>query len=309
MAIFSFNGQDLKRLLTGGCRCLNSNRQQLNDLNIFPVPDGDTGTNMVLTMRGAISLLHNHLNNSKDLHYAARLAAQGAIRSAHGNSGVILSQIFNGLAQGLTDKKEAEAKDLSLALDMARQLAYEAVQNPLEGTILSIIKACAQFSQEQDYSQPTDLGEFFHKIVEISLHTLLATTPIDAGGLGLLYIFKGMLAVIEGKNLTTKTIEIPQNFEYYRSDEPSQENFPYRFCTEFLLSDRLLNPESIKREIATYGDSIVIAQDEKFTKIHIHTNVPLVLQRFFNSISPSCQYKIEDMCRQRLHRLPKNTPT
>jgi fatty acid kinase len=282
------NGRQLQKLAQAGLVWLDQNHQHVNALNVFPVPDGDTGTNMLLTMRSA----YGSVQNSDDLHVGktAEQLAHGALMGARGNSGVILSQIWRGLAKALKDKETFNATDLAEAFQAASDTAYGGVMKPVEGTILTVIREGA--SEAADAAQKSlDLRFMLERVLERCRQALERTPEqldilkqagvVDSGGQGLVYIFEGMLRYVHGKMNGLHVTAVSSNNigpthtisaqELAMPDGGTIEN-PYD--VQFILLGDNLNVNEVRNRIDAMGDSTVVVGDETTIKVHIHVEDP-----------------------------------
>lgn len=283
----TIDGLFLKNMFISGANNLENNKNLVNSLNVFPVPDGDTGTNMSLTMSSAVKEINNAKDNS--ISVISELAANGSLMGARGNSGVILSQILRGFAKAL--KKEAKINSVSLAnaLLEGSKTAYKAVMRPTEGTILTVIRECAEYGVTIA-EKTTDLISFLEEVVNQANRTLDKTPDmlpvlkqanvVDAGGKGLVNIFNGMLYYLT----TNKIIQIAE--EPGKTEAPiekarfEEEDIEYGYCTEFFIKGKSMNLEFYKNAIMGMGDSLIVVGDENLIKVHIHTNNPgLIIEK------------------------------
>ncbi len=314
MALTKLNGLVLKKMIIAGANRLNEKRQIVDALNVFPVPDGDTGTNMSLTALAAAKEAEKI--NSLSISEVAKAISNGALRGARGNSGVITSQILRGFSKGLEGLEEADVKELAQALQQAVKTAYKAVMKPKEGTILTVAKACAD-SASKMAETTQDIDVFLQKIIEDGNAMLLQTTEmlpvlkqagvVDAGGKGLLYLLEG---AFESRNSieVLKTAEPSQNqtenFEALASVENTSITFGY--CTEFFILVNNVEEkvvQNLKTYLATIGDSIVCVSDEELIKIHVHTDHPgLALEKAL-LIGELSGLKIDNMRQQHTNRI------
>ena len=275
MALTKLNGLILKKMMIAGANRLNENKHIVDALNVFPVPDGDTGTNMSLTALAAAK--EGEKVNSLSVSEVAKAISNGALRGARGNSGVITSQILRGFAKGLQGLEEANTKEIAQALQQAVKTAYKAVMKPKEGTILTVAKACAE-SALKAAETTEDIDVFLQKIIEDGNAMLLQTTEmlavlkqagvVDAGGKGLLYLLEGAL---QSRN-SIDVIKIEEDVQtphenFLASVENTSITFGY--CTEFFIL--LKNAEekivqNLKTYLATIGDSIVCVSDDDLIK-------------------------------------------
>ena len=295
----------LKNMFISGANNLENNKILVNSLNVFPVPDGDTGTNMSLTMNSAIK----EMNNAKDdnIFAIADRVANGSLMGARGNSGVILSQILRGFAKALKNEEKINSITLANAFMEGSNTAYKAVMRPTEGTILTVIRESAEYGMKIA-KQNTDLIYFLQKVVDQADKTLEKTPEmlpilkqanvVDAGGKGLLFILKGMLYY-----LTTNTIiELIEESEQVKDEVEKiifdETEIKYGYCTEFFIKGKLMDPEAYKKMIIDMGDSIVVVGDKNLIKVHVHTNNPgLIIEKGLELGSLS-KIKIDNMREQ-----------
>ena len=314
MALTKLNGLILKKMMIAGANRLNEKKQIIDALNVFPVPDGDTGTNMSLTALAAAKEAEKI--NSLSISEVAKAISNGALRGARGNSGVITSQILRGFSKGLEGLEEVDTRELAQALQNAVKTAYKAVMKPKEGTILTVAKACAD-SASKIAETTQDIDVFFQKIIEDGNAMLLQTTEmlpvlkqagvVDAGG-------KGLLCLLEGAFESRNSIEVlktaeplqnqTENFEALASVENTSITFGY--CTEFFILVNNVEEkvvQNLKTYLSTIGDSIVCVSDEELIKIHIHTDHPgLALEKAL-LIGQLSGLKIDNMRQQHTNRI------
>ena len=312
MALTKLNGLILKKMMIAGANRLNENKHIVDARNVFPVPDGDTGTNMSLTALAAAK--EGEKVNSLSVSEVAKAISNGALRGARGNSGVITSQILRGFAKGLQGLEEANTKEIAQALQQAVKTAYKAVMKPKEGTILTVAKACAE-SALKAAETTEDIDVFLQKIIEDGNAMLLQTTEmlavlkqagvVDAGGKGLLYLLEGAL---QSRN-SIDVIKIEEDVQtphenFLASVENTSITFGY--CTEFFIL--LKNAEekivqNLKTYLATIGDSIVCVSDDDLIKIHVHTDHPgLALEKAL-TLGELSGLKIDNMRQQHTNRI------
>ncbi|NDO46823.1 DAK2 domain-containing protein [Clostridium sp. MD294] len=314
MALTKLNGLILKKMMIAGANRLNEKKHIVDALNVFPVPDGDTGTNMSLTALAAAKEAEKI--NSLSISEVAKAISNGALRGARGNSGVITSQILRGFSKGLQDLEEADTKELAQALQQAVKTAYKAVMKPKEGTILTVAKACAD-SASKIAETTQDIDVFFQKIIEDGNAMLLQTTEmlpvlkqagvVDAGGKGLLYLLEGAFESrnsIEVLKIAEPSQNQSENFEALASVENVSITFGY--CTEFFILVNNVEEkvvQNLKTYLATIGDSIVCVSDEELIKIHVHTDHPgLALEKAL-LIGQLSGLKIDNMRQQHTNRI------
>lgn len=277
------DGQTLKSLTEAGKIWLEHNYKTVNDLNVFPVPDGDTGTNMLLTMQNAYREIAD--TNSTHAGEVARKIAHGAIMGSRGNSGTIMSQIWTGFSQALKDQALLDVPSLKLGLRAASDKAYQGVQSPVEGTILTVIREIAEAAER--YEDSDDLTVFLEYLVAAgwaAVHKTPQLLPIlkeagkvDSGGTGLMYIIEGMLKSVRGEEMISlKTDLEPQTDEFQAAIEalPLFEGQAYNYDVQFIIKGEGLNVAKIKADIEAMGDSGVIIGSDTLVKVHIHVDDP-----------------------------------
>jgi DAK2 domain fusion protein YloV len=272
-------GQGLKHLLEAGLAWLDHNHQSVNALNVFPVPDGDTGTNMLLTMRSAYDEVAD-----EDLDHVGRVAqriAHGALMGARGNSGVILSQIWRGFARKLEELPSFDAHQFAIAMREASETAYKGVVKPVEGTILTVIRQAAEMAEIVAQTDE-DLGVVFAQVVN-RCHQAVAETPrllkvladagvVDAGGQGLTLILEGMVRHIRGEAIgvvVEPAVEAPA-----LTPPPHTGDEEYNYDVQFIIKGQDLDVEAIRDAIDAMGDSTLVVGDSSMIKVHVHADNP-----------------------------------
>ena len=285
MEITKIDGHILRKAFILGANELEKNKEYLNELNVFPVPDGDTGANMAMTAYAAAVEVEKLDTN--DIHAVAKAAASGSLRGARGNSGVILSQLFRGFAKGLEGKKEIDAKGLSEAFVKASEAAYKAVMKPKEGTVLTIARALADASVEA-VARKDDIRRMLKRMI-IYAYKVLAKTQfmlpelkeagvVDAGAQGFLYVIEGTLKSISVKDEDAKLTIPSKATTTVTTVAPSNMNIEFGYCTEFIIETKNKKVETIETELKKFldaiGDSIVVVGDGNIVKVHVHTNNP-----------------------------------
>lgn len=276
----SCNGQQLRKLTQAGLATLDENHRKVNDLNVFPVPDGDTGTNMLLTMRSAYERIQD--NQEQHVGKMAQEISHGALMGARGNSGVILSQIWRGLASSIKDKETFDARDLAAALREASDTAYKGVMRPVEGTILTVIREGAE-EAEETLGKSRDLRFLLARVVERSQQAL-ARTPemlpvlkqagvVDAGGQGLVYILDGMLRYVYG-DIPAQVAEAPAVEVPAQVKAAPTEGIENPYDVQYILMGKDLDLSEVRTTIDAMGDSTVVVGDEKHIKVHVHVKDP-----------------------------------
>lgn len=282
------DGHGLLMMFSAGVKCLADNKDMVNSLNVFPVPDGDTGTNLYLTMTSAL----NEAEKKKDTSVGkvADAISMGSLMGARGNSGVIFSQLMRGLAKQLHDKQTASASDLALALENASEMAYKAVMKPVEGTILTVAKAIGKAAVKAIKDGKKDLADMLFSALEAG-KSALAKTPemlptlkeagvVDAGGQGYIFFLEGALSAIcdmpleMPKSASQVTVITGPGSQEVAHVEGSEKAIEFRYCTEFILRGEGIDQEAIKEKIGVLGDCMLVVGTSETVKIHIHTNNP-----------------------------------
>jgi DAK2 domain fusion protein YloV len=275
----NIDGIQLRNMIISGANNLENNKGTVNALNVFPVPDGDTGTNMSLTMQLAVKEIMAVRNI--EVQSVAAAAANGSLMGARGNSGVILSQIWRGFAKALKNQKSMDVKVLANALMEGSNTAYKAIMKPTEGTILTVIRETAEYAvkvSENFENSVLFLEEIIEKANSVlgrtkeMLQVLKNAGVVDAGGKGLIYIFEGKYHLLK----TGEIIQLKAVTESEAEERPvfREEKIEFGYCTEFFIKGRELRPEKFREEIMPMGDSLLVVGDEKLLKVHIHTNNP-----------------------------------
>ena len=305
----------VREMFEGGALNLENNINLVNSLNVFPVPDGDTGTNMTMTMTSSVKEMSAVEENRMDL--VCQALAKGALRGARGNSGVILSQIFKGMASVLGDSDEVTTKIFARALKAGSDSAYDAVTYPKEGTILTVIRLVAQYSVKIS-SKKSNFEEFFKLILTKGAEVLDATPDmlpvlkkagvVDAGGKGLLLILEGMYNVLTGvkmeKTAETEAVSLPEmqsEGEFTDSHDPDEIHFQY--CTEFFIINlfkktTLSDIDKLRDKLNKIGDCVIVVGDLSLVKVHVHTNNPDKALGYALQLGELDKPKIENMVEQ-----------
>ena len=313
MKITEIDSSLLVKMFNQGTYALNQNRNLVDALNVFPVPDGDTGTNMSLTMQSAVkSIADKEFDSVEEV---SKAFAKGLLMGARGNSGVILSQIFRGFANGCKEKNVLNADDLVVAFTQAREVAYKAVLKPVEGTILTVIRKISTHLEELE-TEALDLHDLFEIIINRG-NEILDKTPeyldvlkqagvVDAGGKGLMCILQGFHDALLGKEATEAFIDNDEYIDVERSIDLTDIHFQY--CTEFIVKTEISNHSAFQAELETLGDSMVFVRDEDIIKVHIHTNEPNKALGFALEVGELQTIKIENMKLQHENVIHKDKP-
>lgn len=294
-------------LISGGIS-IENNRRRVDELNVYPVPDGDTGTNMSMTMSAALRELELADDNIT-VSQAADIAASALLRGARGNSGVILSLLFRGFSKGFAGLKTADCKNIADSMEKGVEAAYKSVMNPTEGTVLTVARVASEKALEIAETE-TDIESFWTKVCNAAqealdktpeqLEVLKKAGVVDAGGQGLVIIYKAMLEVFAGREIEKREGEkkTPRTFEV--SDDQDTEDIKYSYCTEYIIEKHPNAKDSfmLRAYLETIGDCVVVVEDDEIIKVHVHTDNPglaiekaLEFGRFVNDPKP----KIENM--------------
>lgn len=281
------NGSLLRDAIISGSINISNKKREVDELNVFPVPDGDTGTNMSMTM-GAAQRELEMLDNDTPVDKVAEKAASALLRGARGNSGVILSLLFRGMSKGLAGKKDANCEDMANALELGVKAAYKAVMKPTEGTILTVARVASEKAQEIANST-NDVAVFWNEVCTTAKETLDKTPEmlptlkkagvVDAGGMGLLLIWQAMLEVFKGGEITApelKKAEVKTITSAITEMGEGEEEINFTYCTEFLVDKKDGCPDALKLRayLETIGDCVVVVDDDDIIKVHVHTDHP-----------------------------------
>ena len=328
MSLEKLEGQMFAQMVQLSANHLANNADQIDALNVFPVPDGDTGTNMNLSMTsGAKEVM---AQPASSVGVIAGAFAKGLLMGARGNSGVILSQLFRGFAKALEGTVEADSKQFANALKQGVETAYKAVMKPVEGTILTVARETAEAAVEIAQIE-TDMIAFMEVVVKSARKSLKGTPDllpvlkevgvVDSGGQGLLTIYEGFLAALKGESAESESEPISLDdlvkAEHHKiaQDFMSTEDIKYGYCTEFMvkfeqdkLSREPYNEEDFRNELAEKGDSLLVASDEEIAKVHVHTEYPGDAMTLGQKYGSLINIKVENMREQHSAILKKNEP-
>ncbi|GHU71119.1 hypothetical protein AGMMS49992_04560 [Clostridia bacterium] len=309
----------LREMLIAGASLLERNREAVDALNVFPVPDGDTGTNMSLTIMAAVREVNGHdINSAGDV---AEAIAKGTLRGARGNSGVILSQLFRGFARGVDHAERLDARTFAKGLKAGAETAYKAVMKPKEGTILTVARVIADEASRQAERDPDDLGAMFNTIL-VQGEIILRKTPdmlpvlkqagvVDAGGRGLLLIYTGMASALNGTPIEPPSAMTESDGKaVFVDDHDALEEIKYAYCTEFFIQylDEHTTDEEValfRRKLNRIGDCVLVVGDLSLIKVHVHTNDPGKALQAGLMLGELTGLKIENMVEQRRERVAK----
>ena len=284
------NGLVLAEMIDLGSKNLAKNAEKINALNVFPVPDGDTGTNMNLSMSsGAKETAANVVENIGEL---GKSFSKGLLMGARGNSGVILSQLFRGMSQYIADKKEVNAKEFAEAIQNGVSIAYKAIIKPVEGTILTVAREAAEagLKAAENTTSVVEVMEAIYAEAQASLKRTPELLPIlkevgvvDSGGQGLVCVYQGFVAALKGEKIegleAVETNVVDMQFEdNHDMDFMNPEDIVYGFCTEFTVrldkEKKEFNEDKFREDMSKFGDSLLVISDSEFVKIHVHTETP-----------------------------------
>ena len=317
MAVKTINTELLQKMFLAGAANLEAKKEFINELNVFPVPDGDTGTNMTLTILSAakeVKALEN-----PDMVAIAKAISSGSLRGARGNSGVILSQLLRGFTKEIREHKEIDTITLAKACERATATAYKAVMKPKEGTILTVAKGASQKAAELAETTE-DLDTFISEVINYAQEVLEKTPEmlpvlkeagvVDSGGQGLLEVMRGAYDAFQGKEIDYSAIEASAGTKMVKPSEQAETEIKFGYCTEFII---MLEKEftakdetEFKAYLESVGDSIVCVADDDIVKIHVHTNDPgLAIQKAL-TYGQLSRMKIDNMREEHQERLIKD---
>jgi hypothetical protein len=304
----------MKEMILSATQFLDKHKQAVNALNVFPVPDGDTGTNMSLTMLAAAKEVQGARSDS--MAEVVNALASGALKGARGNSGVILSQLFRGFARALQSRQEITTSDYAEALQAGVDTAYKAVMKPVEGTMLTVARVTAEEARKIAREQK-DFNEFYKEIIKVAKRVLDKTPEmlpvlkqagvVDAGGMGLLYIMIGASHALKGTFELDSTMMVTGSYSVApKLEVQPQEDIEYGYCTEFLIKN--LYPyveegdeENLRERLNKLGDSVLVIRDDNIIKVHVHTNMPGKVLQLGLRYGELSSIKIDNMREQHRH--------
>ena len=308
----TINGADFRRLIISAAASIEINKQAINELNVFPVPDGDTGTNMSMTIGSAVTDLKKA--EDPDLGKAASIAASAMLRGARGNSGVILSLLFRGISKALKGREACDGELWALALQTGVDAAYKAVMKPAEGTILTVARLAA--AKADAAARENSYFEFVLEAAIEEAKVALANTVhqnpvlekagvIDAGGKGWLLVLEAMLSALRGEDIVAPEAdqeEAPK--EQAKFSDFKDEDIRFTYCTEFIVSrENDKDPEDLRTFLQTLGDSLVLVDDDEIIKVHVHTNEPGTAMQEALKYGSFVTVKVENMRLQHTEKI------
>lgn len=303
----TLNGKIFKQMLLSGAANLSNRHHEIDALNVFPVPDGDTGTNMSMTFSAGVKAAVDAC--TEQLSLLAKTLSKGLLMGARGNSGVITSQIFRGFYQAVENKEEINVNELADAFMKGAEVAYKAVMRPVEGTILTVIRESSWYAKEYVKTNPDiSIEEYMDKLIEFAQDSLNNTPEllpvlkevgvVDSGGAGLLVILEGFKASLDGKPYVLAETKAEAS-----SAAMDIENDEFGYCTEFIirLSEKgqvIFTEDKLRNALARLGESIVVVQDEELVKVHVHTLTPGDALNLAQRYGEFVKLKIENMQEQ-----------
>lgn len=313
----SIRGTEFRKMILSGAKVLEINRSKVDSLNVFPVPDGDTGTNMSLTIQSAVKELS--MCSSNRLQELCDAVSKGALKGARGNSGVILSQLFRGICAEIKNSEEITIKVFAKAMENGTKVAYSAVSKPKEGTMLTVARLMSEFAR-QSASKYKDFAEFLEGVIKRG-EEALAQTPellpvlkkagvVDSGGMGLLCIYRGFLGVLTGEEVAEEYVapDAQKSEEDVFGDNSDIINLDlgeieFAYCTEFFIINlkkqtTLADIDKLKEKLMKIGDSVICIGDLELVKVHVHTNNPGQALQYAVELGELDRVKIENMLEQ-----------
>ncbi|MCY9288728.1 DAK2 domain-containing protein [Bacillus haynesii] len=324
MSIRNLDGKAFAEMVLYGAHHLSQNANVVDALNVFPVPDGDTGTNMNLSMTSGAKEVEQI--DTANIGKVAQSLSKGLLMGARGNSGVILSQLFRGFGKSIEQKSEINAKEFAAAFQAGVDTAYKAVMKPVEGTILTVAKDAAKKAVLTAQTE-TDIIKVMEAVVneaEASLERTPELLPVlkevgvvDSGGKGLLYVYEGFLASLKGEKLSEKAAALPSlddlvSAEHHKNAQShmNTEDIEFGYCTEFMVKldsgKRNFNEDAFRQDLSGFGDSLLVVSDENIAKVHIHAEYPGEVMTYAQKYGSLINMKIENMREQHSAILSQN---
>ena len=308
MERFILDGQGYKDIVTNGCASLRKNYKEIDALNVFPVPDGDTGINMRMTIESGANEIKN--NEDSSIYNVAKQFSRGMLMGARGNSGVILSQFFRGIYKGLVDKEKVNAVELAAAFESGVAQAYKAVMKPVEGTILTVAREAAAYASSVVTAE-FSIQQYFEAFLKEARESLDRTPDIlpvlkdagvvDSGGAGFICIIEGMYKALNGEYIHVSS-DMPNSTSGVKHNFNADTELTYGYCTEFImqLQNKKVDIANFDVQVIidfllTIGDSIVCIKDEDIVKVHVHTKTPGQVFNFGQQFGEFITLKIENM--------------
>jgi DegV family protein with EDD domain len=297
------DGRNLYYTFIAGAKKVIEHQIELNRINVFPVNDGDTGTNLASTIRSVIESLHPH----RSYKITADRIAEATLLNARGNSGIIFAQFFYGLSVEIGDLKSITLKQFAESIQRSVRYVYEAVANPVEGTMLTVIKEWAEYIYKT-WHRFTDFNNLLVSSYEILKKSLQETTSklrilaqnnvVDAGAKGFVLFVEGIIEFINSRNIKDLILSKAETVSFPKIDEVIDEEVSYRYCTEAVIKNSQIDNDSLKDIVTKYGDSVVIAGSQRLRRLHVHTNTPALLFDELRGAGTLTFQKADDMIRQ-----------
>ncbi|MCX8047441.1 DAK2 domain-containing protein [Anoxybacillus gonensis] len=327
MVMTTLDGKRFAQMVLQGATHLANNAKTVDALNVFPVPDGDTGTNMNLSMTSGAKEVKNHV--SDHIGKVASALAKGLLMGARGNSGVILSQLFRGFAKAVEQKSEINSKEFAAALEAGVQTAYKAVMKPVEGTILTVAKDAAKRAVTVAKKE-TDIVTVMTEVLKEAKASLKRTPDllpvlkevgvVDSGGQGLVFVYEGFLAALKGETIAeSETLSMEQlvRTEHHRNVQShlSADDIEFGYCTEFMVkfeqekvAKHPFQEETFRQDLSRFGDSLLVIADDELVKVHIHAEQPGEVLTYAQRYGSLINIKIENMREQHANIVHENMP-
>lgn len=310
MNIIEIDSDVICKMLLSAYSLLDKSKDTINEMNVFPIPDGDTGTNMALTLKEAIDSIKEA---DKNMNSVAKCISNGALMGARGNSGVILSQLIRGFMNSIKNKEVLNAKDISYAMDEGLSTAYKAVLKPKEGTILTVAREITRASYV--YKNGDDISDMLKELINKG-DDVLKRTPdmlsvlkqagvVDSGGMGLMIILKGALKGLENENAEDDLNTDKKVIKEVKAPVVYENDIKYMYCTEFIVDNS--KGKNIKNELKKFGDSFIYVEGDGLIKVHIHTNNPDKVLGCALKLGEVLKVKIENMKQQHTALLEENS--
>ena len=306
-------GHMLRDMFVSGANNLQNHKELVDKLNVFPVPDGDTGTNMSLTISYAMKELAKVENDS--ITEIGKSLSKGSLMGARGNSGVILSQIIRGFSKSIEGKEQISTEDLAKAFKNGSDTAYKAVIKPIEGTILTVVRESSDYALKAAALEE-DVIEFMKLLVKEAnnsldrtpelLHALKEAGVVDSGGKGLVLVYEGMLKSLEGQFVESQEIQTTETTSVQVENRLSTEDIKFQYCTEFILETDKISDLKMRDIMIKYGDSLVVVGDDGIIKVHVHTNTPGTVLQEALAYGQLLTIKIENMKLQHENKVIKD---
>ncbi len=308
------DGKQVRDMFVSGANNLKNHKDLVDKLNVFPVPDGDTGTNMSLTISCAIKELNKI--EKDDIGQLGKALSKGSLMGARGNSGVILSQIIRGIAKSIEGKEKLTSMDIAEALKNGSDTAYKAVIKPVEGTILTVVRESSEYALKAAALEE-DIIEFMKLLVKEAnnslnrtpelLHALKEAGVVDSGGKGLVLVYEGMLKSLEGQFVESQEVQTTETTLVQVENKVSTEDIKFQYCTEFILETDKISDLKMRDIMIKYGDSLVVVGDDGIIKVHVHTNTPGTVLQEALAFGQLLTIKIENMKLQHENKVIKDS--